>query len=290
MASAAPVDQPRKAPREILSRQIEDGLEELRRPTTGLLLSAFSAGLDIGFGPLLMVVTMTLVGDTLPESIVAILMSGAYSVGFLFVVLGRSELFTEHTTLAVLPVLDRQASVGSLARLWGLVYVGNLVGGAVFSVFAVVVVTRLDVAETAAFAEVATRMVDHDLLTIVVAGVLAGWLMGLLTWLVSAARDTISRVLIVSLVAGVIGFAHLPHVIAGNVEVLMGLFATSEVTLAAYARFLLGSTIGNAVGGSVFVALIKYGHAVKGSEDPAESGDARKNDVATDVDAGGSAK
>lgn len=267
MGSADPVDLPRKAPHEILSQLIAAGLEELRRPTQGLLLSAFSAGLDIGYGPLLMVVTVTLVGDTLPESIVALLMSAMYSVGFIFVVLGRSELFTEHTTLAVLPVLDRSASLSSLGRLWGLVYVGNLVGGVVFAAFAVVVATRLGVAETEAFVELATRMVDHDLLTIVLAGVLAGWLMGLLTWLVAAARDTLSRIFIVSLVTGVIGFAHLPHIIAGNVEVLLGLFATDQITLASYGKFLLGATVGNAVGGSVFVALIKYGHAIQQTEE-----------------------
>jgi formate/nitrite transporter FocA (FNT family) len=43
------------------------------------------------------------------------------SSGFLFVILGRSELFTEHTTLAVLPVLDGRASLRQLGRLWGLI-------------------------------------------------------------------------------------------------------------------------------------------------------------------------
>lgn len=271
MADKGSVDQPRKSPEEILGGQITIGLEEISRPTSGLLLSALSAGLDIGFGPLLMAVTMTRVGDTLPESVVALLMAAMYSVGFIFVVLGRSELFTEHTTLAVLPVLDGQASLTSLGRLWALVYVGNLVGGVVFSAFAVVVTTRLGIAETAAFAELATRMVDHGLLTIVLSAVLAGWLMGLLTWLISAANDTLSRIFIVSLVSGVIGFAHLPHVIAGSVEVLLGLFATDQITLADYGRFLLGATLGNAVGGSVFVALIKYGHATKGGSDPADN-------------------
>lgn len=270
MADKGTVDQSRKTPEEILARQIDVGLEELRRPTSGLLLSALSAGLDIGFGPLLMAVTMTLIGDTLPESIVALLISAMYSVGFIFVVLGRSELFTEHTTLAVLPVLDRQTSLMSLGRLWGLVYVGNLVGSAVFAAFAVFVATRLGVADTHAFVELAMRMVDHDLLTIIVAGVLAGWLMGLLTWLIAAANDTLSRIFIVSLISGVIGFAHLPHVIAGSVEVLLGLFAADQITLADYGRFLLGSTVGNAVGGSVFVAIIKYGHATQQSSDPAD--------------------
>lgn len=278
MALSQAVDQSRKTSAEILSQVIEEGIEELNRPTLGLSLSALSAGLDIGFGPLLMVVAMTVAEGSLPPPIVELLMSAMYSVGFLFVVLGRSELFTEHTTIAVLPVLDGRASLTRLGRLWGLVYVFNLVGGALFAAFAVVVGTNLGVAESSAFGELAKSLVKHDLLTLVMAGVLAGWLMGLLTWLVSAARDTVSLVLIVTLVSGVIGFAHLPHVIAGNVEVLMGLFAGGDITLLDYARFMLGATIGNAIGGTFFVAVIKYGHAVRQPENEADV------DVADDAD------
>ena len=62
-----------------------------------------------------------------------------YAVGFIFVVLGRSELFTEQTTLAVLPVLNRQASVLELVRTWAVVYVANLLGAAAFAGLAVLI-------------------------------------------------------------------------------------------------------------------------------------------------------
>lgn len=60
-----------------------------------------------------------------------------------------------------------------------------------------------------------------------------------------------------------IGFAHLHHVVAGSVEVLVGVFARQGVTLADYGHFLLWAALGNAVGGPLFVAVIKYGHAIK---------------------------
>jgi formate/nitrite transporter FocA (FNT family) len=266
MARPPSADQSRKAPDEILSEQISEGLTELRRPSLGLSFSALSAGLDIGFGPLMMAVTLTMASGELPKPILGLLTAAMYSVGFLFVVLGRSELFTEHTTLAVLPVLDGRASVTSLARLWGIVYTANLIGGALFAAFASYVGLQMGVVEVSALEELAKRMVDHEFLTILLAAVLAGWLMGLLTWLVTAAQDTVGRVLIVTLVTAVIGFAHLPHVIAGNVEVLMGLFAGADVTLADYGTFLLASTLGNIVGGTVFVGLLKYAHAIRQSE------------------------
>ncbi len=270
-----PDDAP-KPYQDILAQAIETGLEELRRPATGLLLSGLSAGLDIGFGPFLMAVMSALMVGSLPKSVTELLMAFMYSLGFVFVVLGRSELFTEHTTVAVLPVLDRQATLRSLARLWGLVYVANIVGGALFAAFAVLLAPPLGVAHPSVFVDIAKPLVDHAAWVIVGSAVLAGWLMGLLTWLIAAARDTTSRLLVIVIVTAAIGLAHLPHCIAGNVEVLMGLFAGGDITLLGYVRFLVSATMGNAIGGAFFVALLKYGHVVRsgGSKDvtPGDSG------------------
>jgi formate/nitrite transporter FocA (FNT family) len=97
--------------------------------------------------------------------------------------------------------------------------------------------------------------------------VLAGWLMGLLSWLVAAGRDTISQIVIVWLVTTAIGFAGLHHVILGTVEVLSGAFSGQGINVNDFGRFLLWSTLGNAFGGVFFVALIKYGHAQANESD-----------------------
>jgi formate/nitrite transporter FocA (FNT family) len=250
---------------EILEAQLREGLSELHRPADGLFLSSLSAGLDIGFGPLLMAVILTTTGLSAAGDLVTrLLLALAYGVGFILVVLGRSELFTEHTTLAVLPVLDGRASVARLGRLWGFVYAGNVVGAAVFAAAVVPVATALGVAEPAAFVELARTFTTHDWPVLLGAGVLAGWLMGLLSWLVAAVDSSVARVLVVWLIAAAIGLAHLPHSVAGAVEVFAGVVAGPSVTPVDAGRFLLFTTLGNAVGGSVFVALLKYGHVVRG--------------------------
>jgi formate/nitrite transporter FocA (FNT family) len=63
------------------------------------------------------------------------------------------------------------------------------------------------------------------------------------------------------LITTAIGLASLNHVVAGGVEVFAGWFAGQGVTAADVGRFLLWTTVGNALGGTIFVALIKYGHA-----------------------------
>lgn len=252
----------------ILERQIEGGLAELRRPADSLFLSALSAGLDIGFGPLVMAVVVTLAsaGGGIGEPLKTLLLANAYTVGFVLVILGRSELFTEHTTLAVLPVLDRRSSIGRLARLWGVVYAGNVLGGLGFAAFAVVVAPTVKAVETGAFVEIANKLVAHGPWVLFASAIFAGWLMGLLSWLVGAAQETISRVFFVWLVTGVIGLANFPHCIVGNVEVLLGILAGADISWATYGWFMVSVTAGNAIGGSVFVALLKYGHVVRGNE------------------------
>ncbi|AGB16241.1 formate/nitrite transporter family protein [Halovivax ruber XH-70] len=243
---------------------MESGVHELNRERGGLLLSGFSAGLDIGFGPLLMAVILTLSTGGFGDLTTELLVASAYAVGFIFVIIGRSELFTEHTTLAVVPVLDGEATVTQLARLWGLVYVGNVLGGATFTILAVVLMPGLGVVDPASFVEIASKLITHDPRWLLVAGIFAGWLMGLLAWLLTAAQDTTSRLLLIWIVAATIGLLHLPHSIAGNVEVLFGLVMTDAITIGDYVVFLVLATIGNALGGGIFVASIKYGHVVRG--------------------------
>jgi len=264
MSGEATTDAEQAEGEDILDIEIRRGLSELERPTTGLSLSALSAGLDIGFGPLLMAVILTTAGVAgTGELTKQLLLAVAYGVGFILVVLGRSELFTEHTALAVLPVIDGRASLAKLARLWGIVYVANLVGAVVFGGLIVAIGPTADVVEPSAIVELARIYTDQPAVGLLGGGVLAGWLMGLLTWLVAGADSTAARILVVWLIAAAIGVAHLPHCIAGSVEVVAGVLVSPELGPMAYGRFLALSTLGNLVGGTVFVALLKYGHVTR---------------------------
>ena len=190
-----------------------------------------------------------------------------YSVGFIFVILGRSELFTEQTTLAVLPtpwrpVFGRSLSCGCGCVVW----VANVLGAVAFAGLAVVIGPSLGVIEPQAFGEIAHRLTDHPARAIFLSAILAGWLMGLLSWLVAAGRDTISQIVLVWLVTTAIGFAGLHHVILGSVEVFAGAFAGQDLWPMDIGRFLLWATLGNTAGGVVFVALLKYGLARPGAQ------------------------
>lgn len=252
---------PKVAAAQILKHEVREGMDALERSAGALLVSALSGGLDVGFSVFLMAVVFTLCRDHLPDPIVKILVANMYSVGFILVIVGRSELFTEQTALAVLPVLRGRASIRALARLWVLVYVANQVGAALFAIMVSYIGPAMRVIDPAAFGEFGHRLVDHPGGVIFLSAMLAGWLMGLASWMVAAARDTISQIVLIWMVTTAIGLGGLHHVVLGSVEVLAAVFSQQGVYASDFFRFLLWTTLGNAVGGSVFVALIKYGHS-----------------------------
>jgi formate/nitrite transporter FocA (FNT family) len=249
-----------------LRAQLEIGQEELSRPKRGLALSGLSAGLDIGFGPLFATALITTAAGVWSEPSLRVATGLVYSLGFVFVVLSGAELFTEHTTLAVLPVLNGDATVSDLARLWGVVYCTNLLGGAVFAAGMVLFGTEYGLVAPTAFVRLAESLLSHSAPSTLFAAVLAGWLMGLLSWMVTSVKGSTARITLVVAVTTIIGFGHLPHSIAGNIEVFAGLLVSPSITLSDYARFLLIATGGNVIGGTIFVSLLKYGYVTGGIE------------------------
>lgn len=259
-ATDIPRQTPQKSYHTILEQHVRQAHEELGRPAGALLLSGVSAGLDLGFGPFLMAVIATLTSKELSHAVTQMLVSLAYAVGFVFVVIGRSELFTEQTTSAVLPVLSGRANVNQLLRLWGLVLIANLAGAIVIAGVISQVGPKLGVIDVDVLREIALRLLQHEWWIMLLSGIAAGWLMGIMAWLVIASRETVSQIIVVTLISFVIGIAGFHHSIAGTIEVLMAVFAGAGPTLADYGQFLLWSVLGNAIGGSVFVALLKFGH------------------------------
>lgn len=251
----------KKAPGQILQAELTEAMDALTRSSIRLFLSGLSAGLDIGFSLFLVAVVQTIGADQFSSATLKLLVGMMYSFGFILVVVGRSELFTEQTSLAILPLLSGQASLKMVLRLWGIVYIANLIGATLFALLITMIGPALGVIDNSVFGELSNGIVDHPGWVILLSGMLAGWLMGLLSWLVYAGRDTISQIVIVFLITSVIGLGHLHHCIVGSVEVLAGIFSSAGTSYTDFGHFLLWTTSGNALGGIIFVSLLKYGHA-----------------------------
>lgn len=244
-----------KSPAEILEAVIEDGRKELRRGDTGLAFSGLSAGLNISFSAVALAVVGSLTGG------VGLAAIAAYPIGFLIVVLGRAELFTENTVTPVAVVLTDRSKLLDMLRRWAVIFVFNVLGVIAFA-FVFVYGGILSTAATdLLLGEVATKMAE-GFWEVTLKAVIGGWLVALIAWMVAASQDTISQIFFTWLLVLLIPAAGLAHCVAGSAEVLISVFTGETSWLEYLGRFLLPATLGNIVGGTVLVTLLNYGQVV----------------------------
>lgn len=243
---------------EILKDQIIEGQEIYDRSSGSIFLSSFSAGLEIGFTYLLLCTLFYFLTGIIAEKVIFKMLAFVYPFGFLMVVLGQSILFTEQTSLLSLPVLNKKQSIWNLLKLWGVVILGNLIGGYLMALVLIWIGPKLHIFDMLTVEKIAVHVTDADSFTIFISAILAGWLMGLLSWLITSFKDSVSRILVIFGITATMSFTGLHHSIIGNIEVFAGLISTPKVVLSDYLTFQSLALFGNAVGGAVFVALLKY--------------------------------
>ena len=181
-----------------------------------------------------------------------------YPLGFVICILGGAQLFTEHTAMAVYPVLDKKASLRQLLRVWLIVIAGNLVGALIIAAMLVVTDLVIDVGE--GYLIVGRHLVAFSTLPLLFSAMLAGWLMAQGAWLVLGSSEMMGQILAVYIVTFLIGIGGLHHSIVGSVEMLTAFLASDEFTLSQTARFIGTALLGNLIGGSIFVAILNYAH------------------------------
>lgn len=238
----------------------QEGERELERSVGALAWSGLAAGLAMGFS----LVAQGVLHHALPDaSWRPLVTSLGYSAGFLIVILGSQQLFTENTLTAVTPLLARRegATLGKVARLWAVVLIANLVGALVFASVA----GRTDAFEPGvrhAFAELSRKATEPAFGTIVLRGIFAGWLIALMVWMLPAAKT--AHLWVILVVTWLVGATHLSHVIAGAVEAFY-LSATGEMGWGrSLGGFVLPALIGNVIGGTALVAAINHAQATSG--------------------------
>ncbi len=248
---------------EILEAIVDDGNEELGRASLGLGLSGLAAGLNVSFSAVALGVAGALTGGV---GLVAALL---YPIGFLIVILGRSQLYTENTVTPVAVVLTNFSALTNMLRLWVVIFVANVIGATLFAAAVVYGEVLPPPAVQVLFEEVAGKL-DDGFWSLTLKAVVGGWLVALIAWLVAASRDTISQALVIYVLTFLIPAAGLAHCIAGTTEVMISVFA-GEVTFLEYlGGFLVPATLGNTIGGIVLVALLNYGQ-VAGSNSGAKT-------------------
>jgi formate-nitrite transporter family protein len=241
----------------ILVEQAMDAKKTFGRSLGSLFTSALTAGLEIGISFFMILSAFALLSGVLPNHYALVIASLLYPIGFIIVVIGQSLLFTEQTSLLSLPVLNGIEPLNKLLRLWGIVIAGNVVGGCLFAVLMIGLGLNMQLFSASDIDAYAEHILGFRWWVIFGSAILAGWMMGVTAWLVTSARDTLSRIVLVTVITGSIGFLGLHHSIIGNIEIFSALLYGNTVSLWRYLLFLAVILVGNTIGGVVFVAVLK---------------------------------
>jgi formate/nitrite transporter FocA (FNT family) len=244
--------------RDVLSHVMHEGEEIFKINNKAITLSAIIAGLEIGFSYFLICSLYYLLSGTMAENTIFKLFSLVYPVGFILIVLGKSALFTEQTSVLAIPVLNGQRTIWELLRVWGLVILGNLIGGILFTLFISLLAPHLNLFTHETMVKIGTHVVHYDAWVLFLSAIVAGWLMGLLNWLINGVKNSLTRVFLIFMITGVIGFGGFHHSIVGNIEVFGAFLHSNTITFLDYLAFLSIAIVGNAIGGAVVVGLFKY--------------------------------
>ncbi len=236
-----------------------EALGELERPVISLLASGLAAGLAMGFSLLVPAVISTHLPDAPWKALIVNL---GYPIGFLIVVIGRQQLFTENTLTVILPLLDGKDKLKILLqvlRLWGLVLFANLLGAGLIAL-AFAHSGAFEPAVREAMTALGREAAAPAFSVLLMRGIFAGWLIALMVWLLPAVEN--SRPMIVLLMTYLVAMLGLSHIIAGSVEVLY-LVETGALPFPGYLfGFALPVFIGNVIGGVALVALLNYAQVV----------------------------
>jgi formate/nitrite transporter FocA (FNT family) len=231
------------------------GDEELDRPVTSLMFSGLAAGVAICAS----ILAESFIHMRLPQAPWAELVTGlGYTVGFVIVVMGNLQLFTESTITAVLPVATNPTlrNVGRLLRLWAVVFLANMVGTLLV---AALMVGRVIVSaeQLAAAMELSRSAMAHDGWTTLLLGMPAGFLVASIAWILPNARG--SEFWVIVLITYTIAIGGFSHVIAGSGEAWL-LMLSGEITPSrGVGGFILPALLGNIVGGTGLFALMAHG-------------------------------
>lgn len=230
-----------------------DGEHELLRPVSALWWSGVAAGLAISTS----VLAKGFLASILPPADWAAGISNlGYTVGFLIVILGRMQLFTENTITPILPLFFKptRARFALTARLWGIVFAANLFGCLV----AALVLVHGHILPDARFAgilSISRHYAEATAIEHFSRGIPAGFLIAALVWILPR-LESAGEVLMIMIVTYVIGLGGMSHVVAGSTELFV-LVVNGELGVApAVFGGILPSLAGNVLGGTgIFTAL-----------------------------------
>ena len=243
-----------REPEKIYEATREEGRRRLSRPVYELAATALVGGFDVAFGVAAYALTAAAIGGDRGRVAGAI----AFGIGFVFIVVGKSELFTENFLIPIvgLNARDRGAWL-KLAELWTVALLLNILGGLLIAV----VITSHGVLRAGTdrpLVDLARHVAHYGTATAFLSAIIAGALMTLMTWFVEGAAESMGVRIVMSWIVGaVIVLGAFNHAIVSTIELIYGMRYGGGVTYGQLFTNLGLSVAGNMVGGLLLVTFVR---------------------------------
>jgi formate/nitrite transporter FocA (FNT family) len=231
----------------------------MERPLTSLWWSGVAAGLSISFSLL----AQAILEQHLPDASWRVLVTSfGYSVGFLMVILGRQQLFTESTITVVLPVFKdlNAGNVWRMVRLWAIVLAANLAGtlfASVFVSFFPVVPAELK----EGMLTISRELTEVGWWQMLFRGVSSGFLIAAMVWMLPTAET--AKFAVITMMTWLIAVGGFTHVVAGSMEAWLLVLSGDWQWWQMLAQFFVPVLTGNMIGGTALFALISYAQVME---------------------------
>lgn len=262
--SAAQKNLARPSAQEIYEQVSTNARQELKRSTTSLGISGFGGGAFMGLSALGPAIVIAMLGHSNTVQFVSRLF---YPLGFIVVIIGRSQLFTENTLYPVALVLAEKKELWNTMRLWAVVLPANVAGALGFALLAART-PALDPTIVTALGDLGLNAIAHPAASIFWSGVMGGWMIALAAWLVSGSHSITGSVMVIWMLTFIVGLGNFAHCIATSCEVLVAVLAHRAAWMD-YPAWLLPAVLGNICGGVGLVTILEYGQVIYGGDEEA---------------------
>jgi formate/nitrite transporter FocA (FNT family) len=230
---------------------------ELKRSTLSLGISGFAGGIFMGLSGLGTALVLGFFGFSPKSHFVATMF---YPIGFIVVIIGRAQLFTENTLYPVALVLSEKRELLNTMRLWCTVLPANVLGALAFALLAART-SALPVETRQALLHLGITAASVPAAAIFWSAVTAGWIIATAAWLVSGSHSITGSVIILWILTYLVGLGNFAHCIATSGEILSAV-VTHQLASSAYLHWLWIAVAGNVCGGVFMVTLLEYGQAI----------------------------
>lgn len=261
----------RPSAQDIYEQVANNARQELGRSSVALAISGLAGGVFMGLSGLgnAIAIALLTVPGTAPTPATLFIAKMFYPLGFIVVILGRSQLFTENTLYPVALVLAEKRHFWKTMKLWAIVLPANVLGALGFAAIAGLT-GALPAEMVQALSQLGLDALHHPAQTIFWSGVMGGWIIATVAWLVSGSHSITGSVMVIWMLAFVVGLGHFAHCIAASGEILTTVLI-GQATAMGFLKWLGLAVAGNICGGVGMVTLLEYGQVIYGGDADAEA-------------------